>query len=48
MIECQADYMLKLVDRYQTENIHSFAPKREAVADFLMHAEQVLARTVWA
>lgn len=48
MIECQAEYMLKLVDRYQTENIHSFAPKREAVADFMAHSKQVLAKTVWA
>lgn len=48
MIECQADYMLKLVDRYQTENIHSFAPKREVVADFMVYAKRVLAKTVWA
>ena len=47
-IECQADYMLKLIDRYQTENIHSFAPKAEAVADFMSHAARILARTVWA
>ena len=47
-IECQADYMLKLIDRYQTENMHSFAPKSEAVADFMSHAAKILARTVWA
>ena len=47
-IECQADYMLKLIDRYQTENIRSFAPKPEAVADFMSHAAKILARTVWA
>ena len=48
MIECQADYMLKLVDRYQTENMHSFAPKREAVADLMAHSKRILAKTVWA
>ena len=47
-VECQADYMLKLIDRYQTENIRSFAPKAEAVADFTAHASKVLAKTVWA
>lgn len=47
-IECQADYMLKLIDRYQTENIRSFVPKAEAVADFMSHAVKILARTVWA
>ena len=47
-IECQADYMLKLIDRYQTENMHSFAPKPEAVADFMSHAAKILARTVWS
>lgn len=48
MIECQADYILKLVDRYQAENIHSFAPKKEAVADLMAHSKRVLAKTVWA
>ncbi len=40
--------MLKLIDRYQTENMYSFAPKAEAVADFMSHAARILARTVWA
>ena len=47
-IECQADYMLKFVDRYQTENIHYFVPKRDAVDDSVAHAANVLAGTVWA
>ncbi len=46
--ECQADYMLKLCDRWQTENIRSFSPKQEAVDDFLAHAKEVLQKTVWA
>lgn len=45
--ECQADYMLKFCDRWQTENIRSFSPKKEAVEDFLAHARAVLEKTVW-
>ena len=47
-LECQADYMLKFCDRWQTENIRSFSPKKEAVEDFLAHAQTVLEKTVWA
>ncbi|KAI9676583.1 MAG: hypothetical protein M1822_008297 [Bathelium mastoideum] len=47
-IEAQADYTLKWCDRWQTENIHSFAPKFEAVEDFQTHASEVLQNTVWA
>ena len=47
-IECQADYMLKFIDRYQTENIHYFVPKRDAVDDWVAHAANVLNKTVWA
>ncbi|KAL4808009.1 hypothetical protein BDV18DRAFT_158129 [Aspergillus unguis] len=47
-MEAQADYMLKLVDRYQTTNIKSFAPKAEAVEDFIEYKNQIMRRTVWA
>ena len=40
--------MLKLIDRYQSENIRSFAPKAEAVDALAAHAARVLARTVWS
>ncbi|KAF9565886.1 FAD/NAD(P)-binding domain-containing protein [Agrocybe pediades] len=46
-VEAQADYMLKMIDRWQTENIHSFAPKREAVADFVEHTNNFMKRAVW-
>ncbi|KAE9978465.1 hypothetical protein EG328_001463 [Venturia inaequalis] len=46
-IECQADYMCKLIDRYQTHNIKSFSPKPEAVDDFIAHKDFFMARTVW-
>lgn len=40
--------MLKFCDRWQTENIRSFSPKKEAVKDFLAHAKEVLEKTVWS
>ncbi len=39
--------MLKMINRYQTENIHSFAPKLEAVQDFLAYRDNFMKRTVW-
>jgi len=33
--EAQAEYMLKMINRWQTENIHSFSPKIEAMEDFI-------------
>jgi len=46
-IEAQADYMLKMIDRWQTENIHSFSPKKEAVDDFVQHTNNYMKGTVW-
>ncbi|CAD6591305.1 MAG: hypothetical protein ASARMPRED_005303 [Alectoria sarmentosa] len=39
--ETQIDHILKLVDRYQTERIHSFRPSPTAVSDFLAHTAPV-------
>jgi hypothetical protein len=47
-IEAQADFMLKLIDRYQTHNIRTFAPTQEAVSDFIAHKDEFMARSVWA
>ena len=47
-IEVQADWMLAVIDRYQTSNIHSIAPKREAVDDFIAWKDEFMKRTVWA
>lgn len=47
-IECQAEYMLKLIDRYQSENIGSFVPKAEVVDELSSYAAKILARTVWS
>jgi cation diffusion facilitator CzcD-associated flavoprotein CzcO len=46
-IECQADYMCKMIDRYQTHNIRTFAPKKEAIDDFIAHKDMFMKRTVW-
>ncbi|KAF8902333.1 monooxygenase [Gymnopilus junonius] len=46
-IEAQADYMLKMMDRWQTETIHSFSPKKEAVEDFVEWKDEYMKGTVW-
>lgn len=47
-IEYQADWMLRIIDRYQTHNIHGFAPKTEAVEEFVQHKNEFMKQTVWA
>lgn len=39
--------MLHWVDRWQTENIRSFSPKKEAVDDFVEHVDKYMQCTVW-
>ena len=39
--------MLKMIDRWQTENIHSFSPKVEAVEDFIAHKDQFMKGAIW-
>ncbi|KAH0845024.1 hypothetical protein AYO21_04055 [Fonsecaea monophora] len=46
-IEAQADYILKLINRWQTENIHSMSPKLEAVKDFIAYKDSFMSKTVW-
>ncbi|PPR04643.1 hypothetical protein CVT24_011861 [Panaeolus cyanescens] len=46
--ELQVEYILKMVDRYQTENIHSFAPKREAVEDYVCYRDHFMKGSVWS
>jgi hypothetical protein len=41
------DYILKLINRFQTENIHSISPKMDAVNDFMEHKNNYMKRTVW-
>jgi hypothetical protein len=47
-VEAQADYMLQLIDRYQTRNVRSFAPTQEAVSDFIAYKDTFMVKTVWA
>ncbi|KAF8654707.1 hypothetical protein AX16_003458 [Volvariella volvacea WC 439] len=46
-IETTTEYILKFVNRLQTENIHSFAPKAEAVEDFIEYKDRFMPKTVW-
>lgn len=36
-----------MMDRWQTENIHSFSPKAEAVDEFLAYKDAFMKGTVW-
>jgi len=47
-IEAQADYICAFIDRYQTENIHSMAPKASACVDFKSHVSRFMEGSVWA
>ncbi|KAF9447964.1 FAD/NAD(P)-binding domain-containing protein, partial [Macrolepiota fuliginosa MF-IS2] len=47
VLEAQADYMLKLINRYQTENIHSISPKLEAAQDLMEYKDAHMKRMVW-
>jgi hypothetical protein len=46
-IEAQADYMLMVIDRWQTDCFKSFAPKTAAVDDFIDHKDRFMKNTVW-
>ncbi|KAL9589610.1 MAG: hypothetical protein Q9203_001588 [Teloschistes exilis] len=46
-LQVQADYILQLVDRYQTENSRSFRPKPAAVGDFMAYVRNFMNGTVW-
>ena len=47
-VEAQADWMCRVVDRYQTDNISRITPKEEAVRDFVEYKDQFMRGTVWA
>ena len=36
-----------MINRWQTENIHSFSPKVEAVEDFIAHKDQFMKGAIW-
>jgi cation diffusion facilitator CzcD-associated flavoprotein CzcO len=47
-IEAQADYMMRMIDRFQTQNIATFSPSKDAVADFIEYKDKFMAETVWS
>ncbi|KAF5362008.1 hypothetical protein D9756_002403 [Leucocoprinus leucothites] len=47
-MEAQADYALKLINRWQTENIHSIAPRADAVQEFMDHKNEFMKNMVWS
>ena len=40
--------MMKMIDKYQTSNVTQFAPRAEAVADFIRYKDEFMKNTVWA
>lgn len=46
-IEAQTDYIVKMIDHWQTHNIRSFTPDAAAVRDFIAHRDQFMPKTVW-
>jgi hypothetical protein len=46
-IEAQSEYICAFIDRFQTEPIHSLAPKREVCEDFKAHVASVMEKLVW-
>ncbi|CAK7232829.1 hypothetical protein SBRCBS47491_008401 [Sporothrix bragantina] len=47
-IEAQADYMLHWCDRWQTDKMHSFTPRRDAIADFAARTDLFMRDAIWA
>ncbi|CAK7228646.1 hypothetical protein SEUCBS140593_006984 [Sporothrix eucalyptigena] len=47
-IEAQADYMLHWCDRWQTDRMHSFTPRRDAIADFAARTDVFMRDAIWA
>lgn len=39
---------MKLIDRYQTTNIRSFAPHAHVIKDFIEYKDRFMRNTVWA
>lgn len=46
--EAQIDYALKMIDRWQTENIHHVQPKLEAVREFNEYKNKFMEKMVWS
>jgi hypothetical protein len=47
-IECEADYILKMVQKMQTERISTLEVKPEVVDDWIEHRDEYMKRMVWS
>lgn len=45
--ETVSRYLMQVLDKMSSEDVSSFAPKEEAVADFVQHRRKFLPRTAW-
>ncbi|KAH7323069.1 monooxygenase [Stachybotrys elegans] len=46
-IEAQADYICSMIDRYQTEPIHSISLKKQVCVEFKEHVAGFMEKAVW-
>jgi hypothetical protein len=47
-IECEADYIIKMVQKIQTERIRYVDVKQEALDDWIVHKDEYMKRMVWS
>ncbi|KAI3572456.1 putative monooxygenase [Fusarium oxysporum f. sp. albedinis] len=41
-------YMIRMIHKVQTQGYHSFEPSKQAISDFVEHADAFFPRTVWS
>ncbi|RKK23890.1 putative sterigmatocystin biosynthesis monooxygenase stcW [Fusarium oxysporum] len=41
-------YMIRMIHKAQTQGYHSFEPSKQAVSDFVEHADAFFPRTIWS
>ncbi|KAK3948256.1 hypothetical protein QBC32DRAFT_381743 [Pseudoneurospora amorphoporcata] len=46
-IKAETDYIVKMIDHWQTHNTRSFTPDAAVIGDFVAHKDQFMAKTVW-
>ncbi|KAK1774364.1 hypothetical protein QBC45DRAFT_425152 [Copromyces sp. CBS 386.78] len=46
-IEAQTDYIVKMIDHWQTHNIRSYTPDAAVIRDFVARQDRFMAKTVW-
>lgn len=48
IIEHSTKYMLKMIYKAQTEGYKAFAPRSDAIEDFVEHADEFMKRMIWS